>query len=270
MKKTFLQLAGAICALLLIYSCQKDEFPLRSETDAASNEERATGYIPSTPNQLAEIKELKMSSQTRKEALPAQFLLPELPTALNQGSKGSCVPYSIAHAITILKTESKTLADGKPNYDVYPSGDYIYEKYKVDGNNCGNGVYFWEALDALKTEGTPSYTDMGFVNCGILPNSSQQKNAPKNRIFDYFAVRTSEGFVATLEDIKRQIANGNPVLIGMSIDRDFTSSSIRLWDINNSSFYGNHAVVLTGYDDEKQAFRLVNSWGPNWGEKGYI
>lgn len=271
MKTKFLKLAGVFCALLLIHSCQKDELPLNAKNDSTLiEEERATGYIPSTPEQLAQLRTLKTSSLTRKEAIPARYELPELPAALNQGSKGSCVPYSIAHAITLLKSESKRLANGSPDFSVYPSGDYIYEKYKVDMNNCGNGVYFWEALDAVKTEGTPSYTDMGFVSCGVLPNTSQQNNAPKNRIFDYAVIRTPDGFRGTIEDMKRQIAKGNPVIIGMEVDRDFVSSSIRLWDKNNSTFYGNHAVVLTGYDDEKQAFRLLNSWGSNWGENGYI
>ncbi|WP_343695306.1 C1 family peptidase [Flavobacterium sp.] len=271
MKTKFLKLAGAFCALLLIHSCQKDELPLNAKNDSnLIEEERATGYIPSTPEQLAQLRTLKTSSLTRKEAIPARYELPELPVALNQRSKGSCVPYSIAHAITLLKSESKTLVDGSPDFSIYPSGDYIYEKYKEDKNTCNDGVYFWEALDALKTEGTPSYTDMGYVNCGVLPNASQQNNAAKNRIFDYAVIRTPDGFRGTIEDMKRQIAKGNPVIIGMEIDRDFVSSSIRLWDKNNSAFYGNHAVVLTGYDDEKQAFRLLNSWGSNWGENGYI
>lgn len=52
----------------------------------------------------------------------------------------------------------------------------------------------------------------------------------KNRIFDYAVIRTPDGFRGTIEDMKRQIAKGNPVIIGMEIDRDFVSSSIRLWD----------------------------------------
>ena len=32
---------------------------------------------------------------------------------------------------------------------------------------------------------------------------------------------------------------------------------------------GFHAVVLTGYDDEKEAFELRNSWGTVWGCEGY-
>jgi C1A family cysteine protease len=33
---------------------------------------------------------------------------------------------------------------------------------------------------------------------------------------------------------------------------------------------GGHAVSLVGYDDAKQAFLVRNSWGTNWGLKGYF
>lgn len=67
MKTKFLKLAGAFCALLLIHSCQKDELPLNAKNDSnLIEEERATGYIPSTPEQLAQLRTLKTSSLTRK------------------------------------------------------------------------------------------------------------------------------------------------------------------------------------------------------------
>ena len=32
---------------------------------------------------------------------------------------------------------------------------------------------------------------------------------------------------------------------------------------------GSHTVALVGYDDSKQQLRFINSWGPDWGDKGY-
>ena len=32
---------------------------------------------------------------------------------------------------------------------------------------------------------------------------------------------------------------------------------------------GGHAVLIVGYNESKQAFRIVNSWGTTWGDKGY-
>lgn len=270
MKTKFLNLAMALFAILMFQSCQKDELPQNVEKSSTQNEKRSMGYIPSTPEQLAQIKSIKSSSQFSKiTALPSKILFPELPTALNQGFKGSCIAYAIADACTLMNNETKTLADGKPNYNAYASGDYLYEKCRISKNSCQGGIYYIDALDVLKTEGTTTYSDMGLTLCGTLPTKSQQNNAKKFRINDYYRL-TSDTGKPTLEDIKRQLANGNPVIISIAIDNDFTSSSIKLWDINNSVYAGGHAVVLTGYDNEKQAFRLLNSWGSNWGENGYL
>jgi C1A family cysteine protease len=32
---------------------------------------------------------------------------------------------------------------------------------------------------------------------------------------------------------------------------------------------GGHSVCLVGYDDAKQTFKFINSWGPTWGDHGY-
>jgi C1A family cysteine protease len=33
---------------------------------------------------------------------------------------------------------------------------------------------------------------------------------------------------------------------------------------------GGHAVVAVGYDQAARRFRVRNSWGPAWGQKGYF
>ena len=33
---------------------------------------------------------------------------------------------------------------------------------------------------------------------------------------------------------------------------------------------GGHAVLAVGYDDASSRFIVRNSWGPNWGMKGYF
>jgi hypothetical protein len=32
---------------------------------------------------------------------------------------------------------------------------------------------------------------------------------------------------------------------------------------------GQHSILLVGYDDKPRQFTLLNSWGPQWGDKGY-
>lgn len=41
-------------------------------------------------------------------------------------------------------------------------------------------------------------------------------------------------------------------------------------DLNNEKLRGNHAVILVGYDGERNVFKLQNSWGSDWGDHGYF
>ena len=40
--------------------------------------------------------------------------------------------------------------------------------------------------------------------------------------------------------------------------------------IPQESVRGGHAVLAVGYDDSKQAVLIRNSWGKDWGIKGYF
>ncbi len=39
------------------------------------------------------------------------------------------------------------------------------------------------------------------------------------------------------------------------------------WDSNTGTFLGCHAISIVGYDEK--GFIIRNSWGENWGDKGY-
>ena len=60
-----------------------------------------------------------------------------------------------------------------------------------------------------------------------------------------------------------------PLLIGVFLDTDFFSFEPgTVWNYNGVEA-GVHAMAIVGYDDAKQAFKVRNSWGDDWGEAGY-
>jgi hypothetical protein len=42
-----------------------------------------------------------------------------------------------------------------------------------------------------------------------------------------------------------------------------------VWREAKGAEKGGHAMLVVGYDDSKKAFKLLNSWGTNWGDHGY-
>jgi cathepsin L len=83
-----------------------------------------------------------------------------------------------------------------------------------------------------------------------------------------------------VDKIKQAIQTYGPVAAAVYVGSYFQSYTGGVFDKNESSNGGfcgcsapsqvNHAIVLIGWDDSKQAWLLRNSWGPGWGESGYM
>ena len=70
---------------------------------------------------------------------------------------------------------------------------------------------------------------------------------------------------------KKALVENCPVLVGMNIYNSF-SPATGYWDGKHDGSRGNHAMCVIGYDDTKYggAFEIMNSWGENWGNSGFI
>ena len=83
--------------------------------------------------------------------------------------------------------------------------------------------------------------------------------------------------VLTLEDLKKSLALGYPVIFGFSVPEYFESEAVATTGLvkypgPSDKIIGGHAVVAVGYDDTgADKFVWVrNSWGADWGIDGYF
>ncbi len=68
--------------------------------------------------------------------------------------------------------------------------------------------------------------------------------------------------------VKTQLAAGHEVAFGVTLDSDGTVTN-NIWKPGMTA-EGGHAMLIVGYDDSKQAFRVKNSWGTGWADNGYV
>ena len=78
-----------------------------------------------------------------------------------------------------------------------------------------------------------------------------------------------------LIDLQASLAGNHPVVFGFSIyDYMLSTEMQKIGELNmplpTEKMHGGHCVVLVGYDDERQRFIVRNSWGEQWGQKGYF
>jgi C1A family cysteine protease len=125
------------------------------------------------------------------------------------------------------------------------------------------------ALDAMARYGAPSEKtypyDMAKVN--ERPTILAYREAIKNRISKFYKISEED---VRVEQIKQAISCGNPVIFGTKITNSFrTVNDDSIIMKPEDGWIGAHCMCIVGWSEDRQAFEIRNSWGENWGVKGY-
>jgi C1A family cysteine protease len=78
---------------------------------------------------------------------------------------------------------------------------------------------------------------------------------------------------ASKNEMKEALCKYGPVATTIDVTEDFKDYTGGVFSEKPRSRYGpvpfnNHAVLIVGWDDDKGAWRIRNSWGSGWGENG--
>ncbi len=204
--------------------------------------------------------------------LPANAdLSPDLPPPGFQGKQNSCVGWALAYAMkSYQEKQEQGYADFYQGNTLHP--DKIFSPafiYNQTNNGRDGGVHIHIALNLLQEKGVCTWNDMPYSSTDyrIKPNARALQNAKKYRINTWRRVNTQ-----STREIKTHIQAGFPVIIGAMVDQSFESFNNPpgwIWRQTGGAVTGAHAMLVIGYDDSKQAFKVMNSWGHQWGDQGY-
>ena len=206
-------------------------------------------------------------------SLPASVdLSADIPRPGNQGQQGSCVGWAVAYA---LKTYHERIERGWPlNDDRHVmSPAYLYNQIKEPGG----GAYFANAFSLLMTQGVSSWALMPYKwqDDDSLPSLAAITEASNYRIAEWGTV-LHPSHAEFVPEIKRHLAAGTPVVIGIWVNHDFDSlsESNPVYNYHDGCEWPRercraHAITIVGYSDRMAAFKFINSWGTNWGIGGY-
>jgi hypothetical protein len=72
----------------------------------------------------------------------------------------------------------------------------------------------------------------------------------------------------TAQDARNFVLTRGPVILGINWYDDMFAPDAHGYLKVGGAIAGGHAILVAGYEQKRQAFRLVNSWGAGWGENG--
>jgi len=215
------------------------------------------GWKPSIPDQ----RDLLYAPTNIK--LPESVDLRSLcPPVYNQGQLGSCTANAVAGALDFERHKQDESFIG-------PSRLFIYYNERMDDGTVKSdaGATIRESVKAVSKYGACPEVEWPYQikNFTEKPAPPCYTDAIKYEVLIYHRV--------SAQDIKEVLATGRPVVIGISVYESFESPTVASTGLvpmpkPNEQLMGGHAVLVVGYEQDKYIVR--NSWGDQWGDKGYF
>ncbi len=209
-----------------------------------------------------------------------QIFLGTLPTAVdhsaqfpapgNQGALGSCVAWAVGYGMFSQQVGSKLQWGGTNTTGHLFSPTWIYNQIHVGNSPDGGGAYFGDAFNLLVNKGGATLAQVPYNGAPFAYNDALPSTAASDALH-YKSGQWTLLPPNNVTQLKAYISSGKPVVIGINVYPDFDNLSPAnpIFDNDSGFTRGGHAIVLIGYDDAKKAFKLLNSWGTDWGLGGY-
>ena len=154
-----------------------------------------------------------------------------------------------------------------------PSRLFIYwnERNKEGTVQSDSGASLRDGMDVIHTLGVCS------EDCWPY-NEGEFAQKPNDKSFEMALQHKSRSYTRLHNDLcqlKTALQYNFPVVFGFTVFESFESENVAHTGImdmptKNEKVLGGHAVMLCGYDDKTEMFIVRNSWGSEWGDKGYF
>ncbi|MBD2042693.1 C1 family peptidase [Microcoleus sp. FACHB-672] len=184
----------------------------------------------------------------------------------DQGQVGSCTANAIAGAYEYLAKRAMGDAGDVSRLFIY------YNARKFDGLEGDVGSSITTSIRVLQ--------EMGACTEATWPYDPQLwDEQPYTEAYDEatrFLIEEAEEIDVNLFAMKHCLAEGYPFAFGLRLFKSFDKAGhkggVPMPDLNHEDGreeHGNHAMLCVGYSDPYKVFVVRNSWGENWGDKGY-
>jgi C1A family cysteine protease len=198
---------------------------------------------------------------------PSVDLRPGCPPVYNQGDLGSCTSNAIAGAVEfdLMKENQKRI--------FVPSRLFLYYNERaIEGTvSTDSGAQVRDGIKTVSHQGDcpEALWPYNIKKFAVKPPAKCYSDATKYKAVEYQRVNRA------LKQFKGCLASGYPFVFGFTVYESFEGAEVaKTGHVNmpkhNEKTLGGHAVMAVGYEDSHSWFLVRNSWGSDWGMKGYF
>ncbi len=202
------------------------------------------------------IKVIPGIGTSAKEMLIEQSLKPLMMPPRKIGTQGTPLAYAISAAFEFYINLNNNYKDNiSPDYlrlsfNAPPTADQLLQFITENGAVSAAIVPYDASVLPTSVYSAQKYKIKSFVKLFQPTTRAQQK----------------------IYELKKAIMRGNPVIVEMNITKNFEDlKSVRMWDLSQDrQVTKTHQAIVVGYDEERKAVEIMNCWGRDWGNGGYI
>lgn len=183
----------------------------------------------------------------------------------DQKDLGSCTANALAGALEFLMKKDKVPFADMSRLFIYYNERAIEHSIRTD-----SGAMLRDGIKTLAKQGacTEKNWPYDIAKFAAKPPKRCYTEALNYQILSYARLNT-------LEEMRACLADGFPFVFGFSVYECFESAKVAKDGILSmpaagESLLGGHAVLAVGYDDTAKRLIVRNSWGTDWGKKGYF
>jgi C1A family cysteine protease len=183
---------------------------------------------------------------------------------LDQGDLGACSSFGLCSAYDFGKGE---------DHQFQGSHLFLYwnERNIEHQVNTDSGAAISDGIKALEKWGICSETLWSYdiTKFKVKPPPECYAEAKNHKVVKAIPIAQTE------EAMKQCLASGLPIVLGIQVYDEFESDEVAKTGIvpmpgPNSQDQGGHCILAVGFNSQERTWLMKNSWGTNWGQKGYF
>ncbi|MDZ4726299.1 MAG: C1 family peptidase [Leptospira sp.] len=210
---------------------------------------------------------------------PPDFILPnsvefvsDFPPPGNQMNQKSSVGFAVGYGLLSYfeasRNKTKNISNISPQspegQSIFYSPSYVYNQ--LNGGR-DNGASLLDALVLMQSRGSVPLSEMPYTATGFRnkPGANLIEIGRRKRVSHIYKLD-----ISNITTIKYVLSQKIPVVFSFLTFENFLEwKGNQVYTTPTGEDIGAQTLVLLGYDDSKKAFRVWNSWGNEWGDKGY-